>query len=130
MILKRKNCPWCGHKLNFIELIFLDEHSPKICKYCGKYIKSSAVNSIISVVLPFVLCFISYYFFGIEMLLSLSLLLLIPILRFLLAEPLKYNINSTMRICLQCRSVNVPFVNSISKICRNCTLSGKKQSNS
>ena len=51
--MRSKNCPYCRHKLNFIELLLLDEHAPRKCKNCGKYLKNSIVNSIVSVVIPF-----------------------------------------------------------------------------
>ena len=85
-----KYCPWCQHQLRIIELLLLDEHSPRTCKNCGKFLRNATSNSTIAVALPIVLFGVSIYFFDIHFLLSLMLLLLIPILRVTLAEPLKF----------------------------------------
>jgi hypothetical protein len=126
--MRNRNCPWCGNKLDLIELLLLDELAPRKCKNCGKYLKTSKVNSIVSAVLPTVLCFISYYLLDIGLFFSAALLLLIPVLRISLAEPVKYSISSTMRICLQCkRAKMVAFSNPETKFCDQCLHLQKNQ---
>jgi hypothetical protein len=128
--MRNKNCPWCQHKLSLKELLFLDEQAPTACLKCGKNFKNSSINSIISGVLPVTLCFTALYLFDIGLLYSLSLLILIPVLRITLAEPLKYNPNSFSQTCFQCQRSNVGFKNSFSNICNDCLLFGKNQTDS
>jgi hypothetical protein len=126
--MRNKNCPWCRRKLNVIELLLLDEHAPRSCRNCGQYLKNSFVNSIVSAVIPVILCATSFYIFDINLLFSLSLLLLVPIFRIALAEPLKFNPNSNNRTCFQCRRTNGRFGNPKSNICDDCLLGEKKHS--
>jgi hypothetical protein len=126
--MRYKNCPYCRSKLSFIELLLLDEHSASKCKKCGNFLKNSFVNSIIAAVIPALLCGLSIYLFDINLLYSLSLLLLIPVLRISLAEPLRFNANSNSRTCLQCRRTNAVFKDPFSTVCSDCQRQVKKQS--
>jgi hypothetical protein len=76
--------------MSFIELLFLDEFSPTVCQKCSMYLRNKSAGTIISATVPVILFFSALYLFEIDLLYSLSLLLLIPILRISLAEPLKY----------------------------------------
>jgi hypothetical protein len=124
--MRNKNCPYCRHKLNLFELLRLDEHAPRKCKNCGNFLKTSLAGSIVSVVIPVVLCAASLYLIDINFIFAASLLLLIPLLRIALAEPMPYNLNSNTRKCSRCGQTNVRFKNSFAKICDNCLLSEQK----
>jgi hypothetical protein len=128
--MMKKFCPWCNYQVSLIRLLLLDEHSPRKCKNCGKYLKTSAINSYISVVIPVVLCFFSVYLFNINLLFSSAFLLLIPVLRILLAEPAKYSLNSNINCCLKCNRSNVLFKYPFSTICNNCLSLENKKSGS
>jgi len=122
----KKKCPWCQGKIGLLELLQLKEHAPKKCKICGKYLKASFVNSIVSVVLPIIMFTTAITLFNLNFLISASLLLLIPILGMVLAEPLKYSLSTTGNACLQCKRTNIGFSFPNSKICDNCFLASKK----
>jgi hypothetical protein len=126
--LLEKICPWCRHKLRFFDLVCLDEHAPKKCKNCGKYLKTSYSSSIISMVLPVALCGLSIYLFDIRLLFSLSLLLLIPVLKVTLTEPLKYSLSSGIRACSSCKNLNAKFSYPGAMVCDKCLKAGKKHS--
>ena len=126
--MRNKSCPYCFQKLGFIELLLLDPHTPKKCKNCGKYLKTSFVNLIVSAVVPVIMCVAAIYLFDLDLVISLSLLLLIPVLLIVLAEPLKYTLSSNGNACLQCKRTNIGFSFPNSKICDKCFLKGKKQS--
>lgn len=125
--MRNKICPWCLQKLSFLDIVFLDEHAPKKCRSCGKYLKTTSFSTIISIVLPVVLCAISFYLFDINLLYSLSFLLLVPVLKITLAEPLKYSLSSGIRACSQCKSLNTKFSLPGAMVCDKCLLAGKKQ---
>ena len=120
--MRNKNCPYCRHKTGFIELLLLDEHAPRRCKNCGNFLKNSLVNSVVSIVIPVVMFAASLYIFDLNFLFSASLLLLIPVLRIALAEPMMYNLNANVRNCARCGQTNVRFKNSFAKVCDNCLL--------
>lgn len=121
-----RSCPWCRQKLGVIELLVLDEHSPKKCKNCGNFLKTPLTNSIVSVVVPIIMLAAGLYIFDLDLLPLLSLVLLIPVLRIALAEPLKYSLNSTENVCLQCKRTNIEFSFPSSNICDKCILTEKK----
>lgn len=123
---RSRNCPWCNHRVGVFELLLLDEHSPRKCRNCGNFLKTSFVNSIISVVLPVVLFGIAVYLLEIDLLVSASLLLLIPVLRILLAEPIKYSLVSIVNFCMQCKRTNVKFSRPNSRICDKCYVLQRK----
>jgi hypothetical protein len=127
--MKNKICPWCQQKLSLFDVVFLDEHAPKKCSNCGKYLKTSSTSTIISVVLPVVLCAISLYLFDLDLFVSLSLLLLIPVLKIMLAEPIKYSLGSGLRACSQCKSLNSKFSFPGSMVCDKCLLPEKSKRN-
>lgn len=124
--MRNKSCPWCQGKIGLMDLLLLDEHAPRKCKNCGKFLKNPVVNSIVSVVIPVIMFAAAFILFDLDLLISLSLLLLIPILRIVLAEPLKYSLSSTGGACLQCKRTNIGFSFPNSKICDKCLISEKK----
>jgi hypothetical protein len=109
-----------------MELLLLDEHSPKKCKNCGKYLKTRLAGSVVSVVVPVMMAAAALIIFSLDFFISMSLLLLIPILRTALATPMKYSLSSTGVVCLQCRQTNIGFSFADSKLCDNCALRIKK----
>jgi len=126
--MKNKNCPWCQGKIGLIDLLLLDEHAPKKCKNCGKFLKTSFVNSIVSIVIPVIMFGTAIVLFDLGLVISASLLLLIPILRIVLAEPLKYSLSSNGNACFQCKRTNIAFSYPNSNICDQCLLSEKQSS--
>ena len=127
--MMNKNCPWCQSKIDILGLLLLDEHAPRKCKNCGKYLKTPLVSSLVSVVIPITMFAAALTLFDLDLLISLSLLLLIPVLRIALAEPLKYSLISTGIACLKCKRTNIGFSFPNSNICDKCLLA-QKQSNS
>src|SRR5262245_49143779 len=120
--MKNKNCPWCGHKVGFIKLLLLDDQTPTACKNCGKFLKNSSANLVIPAVITVVLFAASFYLIDIDAIFSVALLLLFPVLRFALAEPIKYSLKANAQHCSRCGQTNVRFKNSFAKICDNCLL--------
>jgi len=128
--LRRKNCPQCRQRIGFIKLLLLDDHSPTRCQNCGIFLKNSSANLIIPAVITVVLFFASFYLVDIDPIFSFSLLLLFPILRFALAEPIKYSLNSDVKYCLQCKRTNARFSYPNSNVCDKCSLPGNNQNKS
>src|SRR5215204_976557 len=93
--IRYKNCPWCGQKIKFFDLIYLDAFKSTQCKKCRKFYRNSIINHILSIITPFILLVIPIFWF------ELSAFLVIPIGFFImlyigvLAEPVKLESGKT-----------------------------------
>ncbi|MBS1796012.1 MAG: hypothetical protein JSS81_19330 [Acidobacteria bacterium] len=120
--MKSKICPFCGRPLGLIQLLRLDPHTPAGCRHCGQFIKNRTANGIIPVVVPIVLSFISLNLFGFNFYQSLAFFLLIPVLRILMAEPVKFSNQPSNRFCPKCGKEIAENLNSFESVCGRCSL--------